>query len=64
MNTRSRNTVLAQLSALRDEIDNELSCVHANNTRIQAWEVMFAECAVELATMEMREWRKRQSFAT
>jgi len=60
---RSRNTVLAQLSAIRAEVDRELACKLPNYRKIQHWECRFVEVSQELAEMEIRDWRKLQPLS-
>ena len=55
--TRSKLTVLNQLSAIREAIDYEQGFKSQNLSKIQALRSIFAECAEELAHMEIRKWR-------
>jgi len=61
--TRSKNIVLSQLSALRRAIDDERRCPKPKFSRIYFWENQYAECAIELAHIEVRAWRMKQPFA-
>jgi len=56
--SRSKQTILNQLSALRDAIDDEMCGSHPDFSKIQSWETRYAECANELAQIEIRSWRK------
>ena len=55
--TRSKLTVLNQLSAIREALDYELGFNSPNFSKIRALRTIFAECAEELAHIEIRNWR-------
>ena len=55
---RSKQTILNQLSALRDAIDDELGCKHPNYKKIQSWQTRYDKCVNELAQIEIHSWRK------
>lgn len=57
---RSKQTIMSQLCALRSAIDDELSCKLPSHSKIQSWEIRFAECAEELAHLEVRSWRSER----
>ena len=55
--TRSQQSVLNQLSAIRDAIDDEQSYKSPSVQKIETLRTLFAECADELAHIEIRKWR-------
>ena len=61
--TRSKTTIMNQLTALQEAIDAEFNCKLPRYRKIQEWEIRFTECAEELATLEIREWRKREPLS-